>query len=116
MGELFAYFAELIERRRADPGDDTISHLVQAGDGAGVSPLQILGFAFTMVTGGNDTTTGLLGGGLGLLPPTRRSATASPTTPTLIPAAVEELLRLTSPVQGLARTTTAASVEVDGHR
>jgi cytochrome P450 len=106
VGELFEYFLELIERRRTDPGDDVVSHLVAASEVAGVSPLQILGFAFTMVTGGNDTTTGLLGGGLVLLaarPDQRDQLAAHPET---IPAAVDELLRLTSPVQGLARTTT----------
>ncbi|MCV7161340.1 cytochrome P450 [Mycolicibacterium brisbanense] len=103
------YFAELIERRRAEPADDTISHLVAAGVGAdgdisGV--LSILAFTFTMVTGGNDTTTGMLGGAVQLLqqrPDQRRLLVEDPT---LIPEAVDEFLRLTSPVQGLARTTT----------
>jgi cytochrome P450 len=113
VGELFGYFMELIERRRTEPGDDVVSELVQASDEAGVSALQILGFAFTMVTGGNDTSTGLLGGGLELLAahPDQRDALAAD--PSRIPVAVEELLRLTSPVQGLARTTTAV-VEIDG--
>ncbi|MGD3113034.1 hypothetical protein ACO1BR_43945, partial [Streptomyces sp. YGL11-2] len=60
---LFGYFAELVERRRAEPADDTVSDLVgllPADDGT--APLRILGFAFTMVAGGNDTTTGLGGG------------------------------------------------------
>src|SRR5581483_9529969 len=65
--ELFGYFDELIKWRRASPDDDVISELVQAADEASVSALQILGFAFTMVTGGNDTTTGLLSCGLDLL-------------------------------------------------
>jgi len=106
VGDLFAFFTELIERRRTDPGDDTISDLVQASEGSGVTPLQILGFAFTMVTGGNDTTTGLLSGGLDLLArhPAQRDLLVEQ--PGLIRGAVEELLRLTSPVQGLARTTT----------
>ncbi|TYL45621.1 cytochrome P450 [Nocardioides sp. BGMRC 2183] len=98
------YFAELIERRRTEPGDDVVSHLVTAGEGD--SPdglLRILAFTFTMVAGGNDTTTGLLGGGLPLLAdhPDQRDRVLDD-----VPAAVEELLRLTSPVQGLARTTT----------
>ena len=67
VAEIFEYFTALIEVRRADPGDDTISHLVHAGDASGVDPMRILGFAFTMITGGNDTTTGLLGVGLDLL-------------------------------------------------
>ncbi|TQL66286.1 hypothetical protein FB381_0136 [Nocardioides albertanoniae] len=102
--DLMGYFAELIELRRREPGDDTVSHLVAAGeadDDAGL--LRVLAFAFTMVAGGNDTSTGLLGGGLPLLadrPDQRELALRD------VPAAVEELLRLTSPVQGLARTTT----------
>src|SRR5205823_365848 len=115
VGELFGYFTELIEWRRAEPGDDVISELVRVSDGAGVSALQILGFAFTMVTGGNDTTTGLLSVGLELLAadPEQRAALAA--SPALIPDAVEELLRLSSPVQGLARTTTR-DVDIDGDR
>lgn len=106
VGELFVYFTDLIERRRTDPGDDVVSDLATMGDDTGVSPMQILGFAFTMVTGGNDTTTGLLSGGLELLHanPDQRDALVADAS--RIPDAVEELLRLTSPVQGLARTTT----------
>ena len=53
VGELFEYFSGLIEQRRSHPEKDTISLLV--GTGADdVSVLQTLGFAFTMVTGGND--------------------------------------------------------------
>ncbi|GKT28195.1 Cytochrome P450 130 [Aduncisulcus paluster] len=81
VGELMMYFSGLIERRRAEPEDDTVSHLVAAGVGADgdiAGTLQILGFAFTMLI--DDRS--------------------------LIPGAVEEFLRLTSPVQGLARTVT----------
>lgn len=110
--ELFGYFADLIERRRAEPGTDSISQLLASGADR-VSILQILGFAFTMVTGGNDTTTGLLGGAAELLTarPDQRSRLLDD--PGAIPDAVEELLRLTSPVQGLARTTTT-DIELDG--
>lgn len=104
VGELMAYFADLIEWRRRAPGDDTISHLVAAG----VDALRVLAFAFTMVTGGNDTTTGMLGGSVQLLhrrPDQRRLLVQQPD---LIADAVDEFLRLTSPVQGLARTTTRA--------
>ena len=103
------YFTDLIDRRRRDPGDDVVSHLVAAGIGADgdiTGTLAILAFTFTMVTGGNDTTTGLLGGAVQLLhrnPEQRRLLVRQPE---LIPDAVEEFLRLTSPVQGLARTTT----------
>ncbi|MGH3474912.1 MAG: cytochrome P450 [Aeromicrobium sp.] len=104
VGELMSYFTELIERRRHEPADDTVSHLVAAGvtgDDAGL--LRVLAFTFTMVTGGNDTSTGLLGGAVQLLSerPDQRALARRD-----LAASVEELLRLTSPVQGLARTTT----------
>ena len=111
VAELMGYFAELIEWRRAHPEDDTVSHLVAAGQGDDPDGiLRILAFTFTMVAGGNDTTTGLLGGSVPLLeqrPDQRALALQN------LPAAVEELLRLTSPVQGLARTTTR-DVEIGG--
>ena len=112
--ELMGYFGELVERRRREPGDDTVSHLVAAGvgdDDRGL--LSILAYVFTMVTGGNDTTTGMLGGAAQLLheqPEARRMLAADPA---LIGDAVEEFLRLSSPVQGLARTTTR-DVELHG--
>lgn len=114
VGELFAYFTDLIERRRREPGDDTVSMLVAAAAETG-SPdaLRILGFAFTMVAGGNDTVTGLLGGASELLTTHVDQRERLLADPTSIVDAVEELLRLTSPVQGLARTTTR-DVDIDG--
>ena len=109
VASMMAYFTGLIERRRHEPEDDTVSHLVAAGvgaDGDMAGMLSILAFAFTMVTGGNDTTTGMLGGAVQLLhrrPDQRRLLINNPD---LIADAIDELLRLTSPVQGLARTTT----------
>lgn len=118
--EMLGYFAALVERRRTSPGDDTISHLVAAGVGDAESDAEaglvsILGYVFAMVTGGNDTTTGALGGAVQLLAahPDQRAALAAD--PALTKPAVEEFLRLTSPVQGLARTTTR-DVELHGTR
>jgi hypothetical protein len=105
--ELFSYFTMLIERRRTEPADDTISDLVRLMDGDVAGMLRILGFAFTMIAGGNDTVTGLLGGAAELLTthPGQRQLLLN--RPDLLPAAIEELLRLTSPVQCLARTLTS---------
>jgi cytochrome P450 len=114
VGQMFGFFNEIIERARKEPGDDMISTLVQAElDGKEVPLMKILGFAFTMVTGGNDTTTGLLGGAAEILTKNRDQRKLLLEDPGRIPNAIEEFLRLTSPVQGLARMTTR-EVEIGG--
>jgi hypothetical protein len=108
VGEMFGYFAGLIDQRRSAPADDMLSALVHGRlrSGEDVSPAKMLGVAFTMVTGGNDTIMGLLGEALALLTrhPAQRALLRED--PARIPNAIEEFLRLSSPVQGLARTTT----------
>jgi cytochrome P450 family 130 len=102
---LYGYFSEVVARRRVEPGDDMISTLVAADDGR-LGLEEILGYAFVMIAGGNDTATGLIGGTAALLtefPDQRRRLLQDPR---LIPNAVEECLRLTSPVQGLCRVVT----------
>jgi cytochrome P450 len=107
VGELFGYFTDLVERLRQSPGDDAVSHLVtETEDEPSKSIIEVLGFAFTMITGGNDTTTGLLGGSAELLTAWPDQRAVLQEDPTRIGPAVEELLRLTTPVQGLARTAT----------
>ncbi|MDH3707174.1 MAG: cytochrome P450, partial [Acidimicrobiia bacterium] len=110
--DLFGYANELIERRTVEPGDDLVSDLVAVGPEV-ASPMWIVGFVFTMVTGGNDTTTGLLGGAAELLTAHRDQRRILVDDPTLIRGAVDEFLRLVSPVQNLARTTTRG-VELHG--
>ena len=114
LADLYGYFTALIARRRREPGDDLVSVLLRADDeGAGIGVDGILGYAFVMIAGGNDTTTGLLAGAAELLtawPVERRRLLEEPA---LIPNAVEEFLRLTSPVQGLCRVATRDTVIQD---
>ncbi len=114
LGELIGYFTDKMERVRKNPGDDVISSLVHARpDGKEVSAAWILGLAFTMVTGGNDTATGLLSGAAEMLTRHPDQQQLLVREPGRIPNAVEEFLRLTTPAQGLARTTTR-DVTVEG--
>jgi len=115
VGEMFGYLNALIEKRRSHPGDDMISALVHGRlrDDEPVSMAKILGMGFTMVTGGNDTTTGLMGGALELLTRHPEQRALLREDPAHMKSALEEFLRLTSPVQGLARTTTR-EVEIEG--
>ena len=110
--ELLGYFASLIDRRRREPADDIVSDLARRGEDT-VTTARILGFAFTMVTGGNDTATGMLAGAACLLterPDQRARLLADPA---LIPNAVEEILRFEPPAPHVARYV-ARDVEVHG--
>ena len=115
VGELVQYFQALIDRRRLEPGEDMLSALIvgRLRDGQEVSLAGMLGVAFTMVTGGNDTVTGLLGASLELLHAHPEQRARLIEDPSGIPNAVEEFLRLSSPVQGLARTV-LRDVELEG--
>jgi cytochrome P450 family 130 len=106
VSDLYRYFTELIAWRRHNPGDDMISCLMASTvDESPLTTEEILGFCFVMIAGGNDTASGLISGTAAALtefPEQRRHLLADPT---LVPRAVNELLRFISPVQGLSRTT-----------
>jgi len=108
-GAVVGYFSEIIAARRAAPTDDLVSALIAASvDGECLADDEILGFCFLLIVAGTETTTNLLGlGALALAtnPDERARLLADPS---LLPGAVEEMLRWGSPVQGLARTTTRA--------
>jgi cytochrome P450 len=104
-----ALFGELITARRRRPGSDLISALLAVGNDGGepLSEEEILGFCFLLLIGGNDTTTNLIGNGMELLarhPDDRARLVAEPS---LLPQAIDEMLRLDAPNQFNARQTTA---------
>lgn len=109
--DLYGYFAELVERRRVEPADDMLSTALR--EAPEVAGEHLLGYAFVMMLGGNDTATGLLAGSAELLTDRMDQRRRLGADPSLVAGAVEELLRLTSPVQGLCRVATH-DVEVDG--
>jgi hypothetical protein len=111
---LNSYFEPMLEARRADPQDDLMSALLAAeSDGQKLSQQELIGFCFLLLVAGNETTTNLISNAAAVLhdrPDLRRNLTEDLS---LLPAAVEEFLRLESPVQGLARTLTE-DVEMHG--
>ena len=105
--QLLSYFPPLIAERRKRPADDLVSTLVGADDnGSSLSDEEISGTCFLLLTAGNETTTNLIANFANLVgtrPELRKQLSDDPS---LIGAATEEVLRLESPVQGLARTIT----------
>src|SRR3546814_14596953 len=63
---MFMYLADVVERRRQEPGDDLISRLDAGADPDApdsLSPIEITLFAVLLLVAGNATTTNLLGTG-----------------------------------------------------
>lgn len=99
--ELAAYFTELIAARRAEPGDDLVSALVAARDDVGADELtgnELLSTVYLLVMAGFDTTVNLIASStLALLTHPEEKARLRQDL-SLPPAAIEELLRFTNPV------------------
>jgi cytochrome P450 len=106
--ELARYFAEAFAQRRREPRDDLLSALLAAEiDGERLSEPELIGFGFLLLVAGNETTTNLISNAAILLDRYRDQRRLLLEDPARIATAVEEFLRYDSPVQGLARTTTA---------
>lgn len=114
IGELFQYFSELIAARRVDEFDDVLSILAHAEvDGVQLTDDELLQFAFLLLVAGNETTRNLIALGTLALISHPEQCDQLRADPALIPGAVEEMLRWTSPVTHMARTATE-DVEIRG--
>ena len=104
--EMLSYAAETAARKRAEPGDDIASGLVQAEvDGQGLTDGELQWFFLLLVNAGGDTTRNLLASGIQLLfdhPDQRARLEAD--LDGLLGTTVEEMLRYTSPVVDFRRT------------
>ena len=105
--EQFRYFAELREARLQEPRDDLVTVLANASvDGEALPVMDILAFYQILLAAGNETTRNATSGGLLALIEHPQELARVQADPTLLPSAVEEILRWTSPVIHFARTAT----------
>lgn len=113
---LAAYFTELIAAKRAEPADDLVSALARdTADAAdGLTGQELLSTVFLLVMAGFDTTVNLIASGtLALLTHPGEMARLRED-PSLLAAAVEELLRFTNPVNHANDRFTTEDVTVGG--
>lgn len=114
--EIFLYYAELVEERRRNPGDDVVSALIQ-GD-LGGRPLtneEVLLNCDGLVTGANETTRHASAAGLIALIENPGEWRRLKTGEVSIESAVDEVLRYTSPALHVMRVATR-DVEVGGQQ
>ena len=109
IAELLTYMAEVVEDRRKHPGDDLVSRVVGGTDESDPDALtfmEVVMFAVLLLIAGNETTTNLVGNAAAAFDAHPEQAELLRKAPELLPAAVEEVLRWDSPVQGFVRSTT----------
>ncbi|WP_046317633.1 cytochrome P450 [Mycobacterium sp. UM_Kg1] len=118
LAELYNYFTKLIADRRSGEadGEDLLSILAAAEvDGERLSDEDLLNFSFLLLVAGNETTRNLLALGTKALIDHPDQFALLRRDPSLLPDAVEEMLRYTSPVTHMARRATE-DIEIRGQQ
>jgi len=107
LGEMSEYFLGLVASRRDGGGADLVSVLGRAElDGHRLGDGELMMFYGQLLVAGNETTRNLIAGGLVALAEHPAQWARLRADPGLVPRAVEELLRWTSPVISFLRTAT----------
>jgi cytochrome P450 len=114
INELRDMISGLAEERAADPRPDLISELVQAeADGDRLDREELVSMVILLLIAGHETSADLIGNALVALSRNPRAKRQLIEDPSLVPNAVEELLRYDSPIQVTDRTV-VQSFTVDG--
>jgi cytochrome P450 family 142 subfamily A polypeptide 1 len=103
-----AFTVDVIAKRRAEPTDDLFSVLVNAEvEGQQMADQDIVFETLLILIGGDETTRHTLSGGTEQLLRNRDQWERLVDDPALLPSAIEEMLRWTSPVKNMCRMLTA---------
>jgi cytochrome P450 len=114
--EFLKLFLPIIRDRRQNPTDDLASVLANGTiRGKPMGPMETLGYYLIVFNAGHDTTKNALAGGLRALVEHPDQFERLRQDPSLVPTAVEEILRWTSPVNYMKRTA-AEDVVVNGQK
>jgi cytochrome P450 len=105
--QIFAYATELAARKRAEPGDDIATSLLHAEiDGQRLTDMEFNFFFILLLNAGGDTTRNLVAAGMLALMDHPEQLAALQADASMMPTAVEEMLRYISPVMWFLRTAT----------
>jgi cytochrome P450 len=114
--ELFQYMGELIEQRRTDPREDVLTVLVHTEmDGQKLNNGEIFLMFLLLILAGNETTRNASSGGMLALMENPDQRQKLIDNPDIMPAAIEEIVRWTSPVMHFERTVTK-DTEIRGQK
>jgi cytochrome P450 len=114
--DFFGYFQRLINDRRAHPTDDLASTIANAKiDGEHLSDLDASSYFVIIATAGHDTTSSTIAGGMHALLQHPEQLDLLRRDPSLLPGAVEEMIRWVTPVKEFMRTA-VRDYEIGGAR
>jgi cytochrome P450 len=114
--EFAQYFLSVIQDRQANPRDDIASLLSHAElNGERIGLRELIGYFGILSTAGHDTTSATIAGGLHALIDHPDQLERLRAKPELVPHAVEEMIRWTSPVNSFMRTANA-DTEIHGQK
>ncbi len=107
--ELYAYASELFATKRIDPHDDLMSVLTEVEiEGEKLKEIELELFFLLLTVAGNETTRNLISGGMAAFFDHPDQWDLLRNDRSLLPGAVEEMLRYVSPVMNFRRQTTGA--------
>ncbi len=115
MAELMLFLAETIRERRASPGDDLISLLVDPRQGHALADAEAISFVILLLVAGNETTTNLIGNGINALYDHPEQLALLQEDPDRMGSFIEEALRFDPPIQIVFRRATQ-DAEIAGVR
>ncbi|MFS0838866.1 cytochrome P450 family protein [Paenibacillus sp. 1P03SA] len=99
LDEFIRYIRTLLDTKRRNPGEDVTSGLVQAYEqGDKLSENELLSTVWLLIIAGHETTVNLIGNGVLALLQHPGQMRLLRETPSLLPNAVEELLRMEGPI------------------
>lgn len=103
--EMFQYFTELTASRRANPTDDLASTIANATlDGEPLSDIDTVSYYAIIAAAGHDTSSASISGGMHALLRNPDQLARLQNDMSLMPLAVEEMIRWTTPVKEFMRT------------
>lgn len=104
---MYEYGMQLIAAKRADPGDDMLSVVANASD-TEMSDMELYLFFSLLFSAGAETTRNSVAGGLLALVEHPGQLRRLQREPALLPSAIEEMVRWTTPSPSKRRTATRA--------
>jgi cytochrome P450 len=105
--DFFVYFTALTEARKAEPTDDLASVIANATvDGTPIGIMEQISYYVIVATAGHDTTSSAMAGGLQALIENPDQLARLQADPSLLPTAVDEVIRWVTPVKHFMRNCT----------